>query len=123
MPVAGVPDYVLLFTVLALVLAWATGLLHGGRISPGPGQPVPGEPSPPAQTRAERVTVALMEDAVGTVRSRRQVVVAAQTIARVVHVGPHVGDTIRTGELLVRLGYELIEELYAKRLDKKELKK
>jgi len=89
--------------VLAVVLAWATGLLHGGRIAPGAGEPVPGEPAPGAQARAERVTVPLVEDAVGTVRSRRQVVVAAQTVARVLHVGPHVGDTIRAGELLVRL--------------------
>ena len=99
----GIPRWALFGVVLAGVLAWATGLLHGGRIAPGTGEPIPGEPPPGAQAQAERASVPVVEDAVGTVRSRRQVIVAAQTVARVREVGPHVGDTVHAGDLLVRL--------------------
>jgi RND family efflux transporter MFP subunit len=89
--------------VLAVVLAWAMGLFHGGRIAPGPGEPAAGEAAPGAEARAARGDAPIVEDAVGTVRSRRHVTVAAQTVARVVEVAVQAGDTVRTGQLLVRL--------------------
>jgi HlyD family secretion protein len=98
-----IPRWAIFAVVLAGVLAYATGLLHGDRIEPGAAKALPGEPPPAEQTYTERATVPIVEDAVGTVQSRRQVVVAAQTVARVREVGAHVGDAVHTGDLLVRL--------------------
>ena len=98
-----IPRWTIFGAVLVGVLAYATGVFHGGRIEPGAGQPVGGEPAPAAQGRAERAPVPVVEDAVGTVRSRRQVVVAAQIVARVRDVGPRVGDTVRAGDVVLGL--------------------
>lgn len=98
-----IPRWAIFAIVLTGVLAWATGLLSGRRIPPGAGEPLPGRPPPGSHARAERASVPVFEDAVGTVQSRRQVVVAAQTVARVREVGPHVGDVVHVGDLLVRL--------------------
>jgi HlyD family secretion protein len=98
-----IPRWAVLGVVLVGVLAYATGVFHGGRIQPGAGEPVAGEPAPLTEVRSERATVPIVEDAVGTVRSRRQVVVAAQIVARVRDVGPQVGDTVHAGDLVLVL--------------------
>lgn len=98
-----VPRWVMFAGVLAGVLAYAAGMFHGRRIEPGAGTPLPGDPAPAARARAERVTVPIVEDAVGTVQSRRRVVVAAQLVARVRDVGPQVGDPVHAGDLVVQL--------------------
>jgi RND family efflux transporter MFP subunit len=98
-----IPRWAIFAVALAGMLAYVTGLLHGGRIEPGAGKALPGESPPGTQARAERSSVPVVEDAVGTIQSRRQVSVAAQTVARVREVGPQVGDAVHTGDLLVRL--------------------
>jgi RND family efflux transporter MFP subunit len=60
-------------------------------------------PAPQKTAVAERVKVPIREDAVGTVRSRRTVEVAAQVMARVDHILVEPGQSVKTGEALLQL--------------------
>jgi RND family efflux transporter MFP subunit len=82
---------------------WSAGAFERGRVRPGRAPSPPGLPAPAATAVAERVTVPATEAAVGTVRSRREVVVAAQVVARVGEVGARVGDQVAAGTRLVAL--------------------
>jgi len=96
------------------VVGWGLGVLvsaalvayvAGGRTRVHPGRaPEPASLPAPAHTgAAERVTVPIVEEAVGTVRSVREVIVAAQVTARVVAVRAKVGDRVTMGSPLVVL--------------------
>ncbi|MHC4732296.1 MAG: efflux RND transporter periplasmic adaptor subunit, partial [Planctomycetota bacterium] len=63
----------------------------------------PGMPAPARTFRAERAEVPVDESAVGTVRSRARVGVAAQVTARIVAVRADAGQTVRAGDELVVL--------------------
>ena len=89
--------------VAAAVVAWAMGAFHGGKVRPGT-LPAPEGLAAPARTVvATRGPVSVVEEAVGTVRSRNTVDVAAQVIARVLEVVPRSGTAVKTGDLLARL--------------------
>jgi len=87
----------------ALLVALATGAFGGERIEPGRGQEPPGEPRPASTATALRGEVDLFEPAVGTVRSRRNVAVAAQVGATVVSVAVEAGQAVGAGTLAVAL--------------------
>ena len=89
--------------VLGGVVLYAGGFLSGERIAPGERGTLARAPAPESEGRAERRTVALTEDAVGTVRSRRTVAVSAQVPARVLQVAVDAGQAVKAGELLVAL--------------------
>lgn len=85
------------------LLLYVMGVFVGGRVRPGQA-PEPAGLAPPARTAlAERVAVPIVEEAVGTVQSLRQVVVAAQVTARVTEVRAKVGDRVSAGSLLIVL--------------------
>lgn len=87
----------------AVLGAWALGAFHGPRVAPGR-LPEPAPEPPPARTAVVRaVEVPLLEEAVGTVRSRRRVEVAAQVIARLLELPPRVGTRVKEREPLARL--------------------
>ena len=89
--------------IAAAVVAWAMGAFHGGKVRPGT-LPAPEGLAAPARTVvATRGPVSVVEEAVGTVRSRNTVDVAAQVIARVLEVVPRSGTAVKTGDLLARL--------------------
>lgn len=92
----------LLALAVAIVL-YAAGVFEGGRVHPGRAPEPAGLPAPPRTTIAERRPVAIVEEAVGTVRSRRRVEVAAQVSARVTSVLAQVGDRVAAGAPLVVL--------------------
>lgn len=89
--------------LIAFVVLYATGAFRRGRIAPGRA----GEPeslaAPARTTVAERVETDVVEEAVGTVRSRKRVVVTAQVPARIVGVGPQVGEAVAAGDVIVAL--------------------
>ncbi len=89
--------------LLAGVVAWAMGAFHGPRTGPGRGAGPEPLPLPARTAPAERVTLPLVEEALGTVRSRTRVDVAAQVIARILEVGPRVGSEVKADQPLVRL--------------------
>jgi RND family efflux transporter MFP subunit len=88
--------------VLGTIL-WASGAFHGARVGPGDTAVLPSSAAPPATATAVRARVPVFEEAVGTVRSRRRVVIAAQVPGRVVEVGAEVGDTVAAGARLVAI--------------------
>jgi len=90
--------------VLAVaVVLYAAGAFQRRRIAPGRAPEPPGLAAPSRVTAAERGPVAVVEEAVGTVRSRRRIEVAAQVSARVVSVGARAGDRVAAGAPLVDL--------------------
>jgi RND family efflux transporter MFP subunit len=92
------------FVVLALgMVLYAGDVLRGGRVRPGKLPASAGLPPPARTATAERGPVPVVEEAVGTVRSRHGVAVAAQVIARVLSVGARVGDRVKQGQLLIVL--------------------
>jgi HlyD family secretion protein len=92
------------FAALTLgVVLYAAGIFEGVRVEPGRLPPAPGLPPPAATTTAVRARVPIIEEAVGTVRSRRRVAVAAQVTARVVSITAEVGDRVAAGATLVVL--------------------
>lgn len=88
--------------VLGVVL-WAAGAFRGGRVAPGRRADPPGLTAPARRAVALRSQIAVFEEAVGTVASRRRVSVAAQVTARVVSVAARVGDAVTRGSPLVVL--------------------
>ena len=84
------------------VLLWAMSGSRDGAEHPA-NAPAAAISPPAATTVAVRGAVPIVEEAVGPVDSRRRVVVAAQVIARVLAVGPAVGDQVAAGVPLVTL--------------------
>lgn len=104
-------------STLAFVAVLAALVLYGvGAFRTHSEHAVPAAPDSlpaPAQTAlATRATLPVIEEAVGTIRSRRTVEVAAQVTARVVKVLAETGQTVRQGEPLAELdGRELAARL------------
>lgn len=96
-------SWALFLGLVAFVVLYAAGAFRRGRIEPGRA-PEPASPAAPARTaRAERAEADVVEEAVGTVRSRKRVVVTAQVPARIVSVKPQVGEAVKAGEPIVSL--------------------
>jgi multidrug efflux pump subunit AcrA (membrane-fusion protein) len=92
------------FAALALVIVLsAAGVFERGRVAPGRAPAVEGLPAPARTAVAVRARVPVVEEAVGTVDSRRRVDVAAEIVARVRRVAARAGDRIAAGALLVAL--------------------
>ncbi|HLK10708.1 MAG TPA: efflux RND transporter periplasmic adaptor subunit [Candidatus Binatia bacterium] len=89
--------------LVAGVVLYAAGAFEGARIRPGRLPAPAGLPAPTATAVAARGIVPVVEEAVGTVRSRRRVAVSAQVTARIVQVAAEVGDAVRAGAPLVVL--------------------
>ncbi len=85
------------------VVLYAAGVFHRPRPPEGVGASRLEIPPPARSVRAERIAAPVVEEAVGTVRSRQRVAVAAQVTARVLAVHATVGDSVRAGTLLVLL--------------------
>jgi RND family efflux transporter MFP subunit len=94
---------VLFLVVVVGIVAYAAGLFGPERIAPAKEPAPPGAPAPARTVRAERAEVPVDESAVGTVRSRARVDVAAQLTARIVAVRADAGQTVRAGDELVVL--------------------
>jgi len=93
-----------LLIVVGGVVAWATGAFRRGeRTPPGRGAEPAGLAAPARTTTVERSTVPLVEEAVGTVRSRTTVAVASQVSAQVIAVTKRPGAVVKAGEPLVSL--------------------
>ncbi|MCC7014802.1 MAG: efflux RND transporter periplasmic adaptor subunit [Planctomycetes bacterium] len=96
-------SWVGLLAVLVGVVLYAGGFLSGERIAAGDRGSVESEPTPQRTAQAEQLTRTLHEDAVGTVRSRRTVAVAAQLPAAIVRVEVQAGSAVSAGQVLVQL--------------------
>lgn len=87
---------------VAIVL-YAAGVFGGDRVAPGQAAAPRGLEAPRATARAERARVPAVEEAVGTVQSRRRVELSAQVVARIVEVTADAGDPVPKGAMLLKL--------------------
>lgn len=93
-----------LFLVFAAaIVLYAAGAFGGARVAPGSVEAPRGLEAPEATSRAERVRVPAVEEAVGTVRSRRRVELSAQVVARITEVRTDAGDLVTRGSVVVKL--------------------
>ena len=95
--------WVTLLVLVAGLVLYASGVFDHERIDPGRAPETAGLAAPAQTATAERGTAAVLEEAVGTVRSLREVAVAAQVTARVTAVDARVGDRVAAGSPLVIL--------------------
>lgn len=89
--------------VIGGVVLYAGGFLSGERIAPLDAGQRPQLAAPAQSALSERKRIDIAEDAVGTVRSRRTVAIAAQIPARVIQVAVEAGQRVRAGDLLAKL--------------------
>ena len=89
--------------VLGGVVLYAGGFLSGERIAPGEKGERPRLDAPAEAAVVVRRNVPVIEDSVGTVRSRRTVAVSAQVPARVTQVAVEAGQAVKSGDLLAAL--------------------
>jgi RND family efflux transporter MFP subunit len=87
----------------ALVVLYVAGAFETGRVAPGRAPGPEGLPAPARVAQAVRGEVPLFEEAVGTVRSRARVAVAAQIPGRILSISVNAGAAVKTSELLVVL--------------------
>ena len=93
-----------LLAVVGGIVAWATGAFsHAQRVAPGVAAEPASLPEPPRRTTAARVSLPLVEAAVGTVRSATVVAVSAQVSAQVLDVKKRPGAPVSKGDPLVVL--------------------
>src|SRR5512139_2018318 len=89
--------WAMLLVLAAGAVLYAAGAFERDQVHPGRTAEPAGLPAPPGTAKAERGAVAVVEEAVGTVRSLREVAVAAQVTARVSAVDARVGDRVEAG--------------------------
>ena len=94
---------VLFLALVVAIVLYAAGAFHGDQVQPGTVDAPPGLPAPARTAQAERATVPVVEDAVGTVTARTTVQVAAQVQARVKTVHADAGQRVTAGRPLVDL--------------------
>jgi RND family efflux transporter MFP subunit len=95
--------WVLLLALCGAVVLYAAGFFGGERVAPGEAARSTGLPAPKATAVAEKRRAPVIEEAIGTVRSRRVIAVSAQVVARVVSVSRLAGEAVKAGETLVAL--------------------
>ncbi len=94
--------------VIGAVILSAAGVFDTGRVEPGRTAEPEGVTAPARTVLAVRGAVPLHEEAIGTVRSRSRVAVAAQVAGRILSVAVTAGSPVKAGEPLVALdGREL----------------
>jgi len=95
---------VLAVAALVLLLLWMQGILGGGKIEPGE---VSVAHPKPAHARGEgtveRTRFVKQEEAVGTVRTQREVMVAPRIMGTILELPVRAGDPVKQGQLLARL--------------------
>jgi multidrug efflux pump subunit AcrA (membrane-fusion protein) len=100
---AAVWSWIGLLGVVGGVVLYAAGVFSGERIAAGDSGSARQMETPQRTARAERRSIAVFEDAVGTVNSRRTVAVAAQLAASVLRVDVKAGERVRAGQVIVAL--------------------
>lgn len=88
---------------LVVVMMWFGGSFDRGKIPPGEEARPAGLPEPEVRAKAEKVSRPAYYVAVGTVGSRTEATVAAQTSGRVTSVLVDAGTTVQQGDLLATL--------------------
>ena len=101
--VRRITSTILFALVLVALGLYATGAFRAKRTNPPSSAQLPEISAPKNTAVAVRARVPIEEAAVGTVRSRRTVEIAAQVTARVVRILAEPGQTIEQGDALLEL--------------------
>lgn len=88
---------------LILLILWSAGVFRRNQIAPGKDSIPPGRPAPAQTGAVVQVIQPVYYEAVGTVRPRHEVTVAAQITGRVLAVPVEEGDSVEAQSMLVRL--------------------
>ncbi len=89
---------------LVLMLLWMQGVLGGGKIAPGEvasGKKALQEPH--TVEAVQRTTEMRWEEAVGTVKARREVVISPRIMGTILELPVKLGDTVEEDQLVCRL--------------------
>ncbi len=88
---------------LILMILWLGGFLTPGQVGPGTVEYQPDRPDIVSEVQAKRITVPLVEEAVGTLRPETEANISAQTTGRVLTITVRAGDEVKKGQLLIQL--------------------
>ena len=95
---------VLALAALVLLLLWMQGVLGGGKIRPGEvAMEQPGVGEPYQVDAAKRTTFPNREEVVGTVVSKREVIIVPRIMGAVLELAVKAGDQVVQGQVLARL--------------------
>jgi RND family efflux transporter MFP subunit len=89
---------------LVLLLLWMQGIVGGGKIRPGtvPGQSA-GLTEPHGEGTVGRTRFLKREEAVGTVKTKREVLIAPRIMGTILELPVRAGDRVDQGQVLARL--------------------
>ncbi len=95
---------VLAVAALVLLLLWMQGILGGGKIRPGEVPVVQTERSPAqGEGEADRRKFVKREEAVGTVKTKREVMIAPRIMGTILELPFRAGDKVTQGQMLAKL--------------------
>lgn len=94
----------LALAALVLLLLWMQGLLGGHKIPPGEAPLAARALSGPFETdEVRKVSYVRTEEAVGTVRAKREVLIAPRIMGTLLELPYREGDTVESGKMVARL--------------------
>lgn len=94
----------LALAALVLLLLWMQGVLGGHKIAPGETPLAARALAGPFETEeVRRVSYVRTEEAVGTVRAKREVLIAPRIMGTLLELPYREGDTVESGKMLARL--------------------
>jgi multidrug efflux pump subunit AcrA (membrane-fusion protein) len=89
---------------LVLLLLWMQGIVGGGKIRPGT---VPAQSTvftaPHGEGTVSRTRFIKREEAVGTVKTKREVLIAPRIMGTILELPVRAGDRVEQGQVLARL--------------------
>jgi RND family efflux transporter MFP subunit len=95
---------VLAVAALVLLLLWMQGILGGGKIQPGEVAVLQAEQTQAqGEGQAERTRFVKHEEAVGTVETKREVMIAPRIMGTILELPVRAGDKVSQGQMLVKL--------------------
>ena len=95
---------ILAVLALVLLLLWMQGILGGGKIPPGElASDRKAVEEPYAVEVAQRTTQVRCEEAVGTVKAKREVIVSPRIMGTLLELPVKAGENVVEGQLLCRL--------------------
>ena len=98
-----ITEAVVALGVLIVLILWLGGFLTAGRIEPGQTPAEVWQPDVVETVRAERISVPVVEEAIGTLRPETEANISAQTTGRILSVAVRAGDQVTKGQTLTRL--------------------
>ena len=88
---------------LVVIILYMAGTFGGAKLAPGSAPASPGMTAPANLAHAQRTTLPVWYEAVGTIKPRAEATVAAEVSGKVLRVDVEVGSRVRRGQPLVAI--------------------